>query len=79
LVSCSRAEVSDALCRTAAFGICQCVLDTFNAMQLVDHRVTWQEFTTAFHEYYIPAGVLNRKLESNIQVQHCFPEPTFDL
>jgi hypothetical protein len=23
--------------------------------------------------------VLNRKLESNIQVQHCFPEPTFDL
>jgi hypothetical protein len=48
-------------------------------MQLVDHRVTWQEFTTAFHEYYIPAGVLNRKLESNIQVQHCFPEPTFDL
>ena len=36
--------------------------DTFNAMQLVDHRVTWQEFTMAFREYYIPAGVLNRKL-----------------
>ena len=36
--------------------------DTFNAMQPVDHRVTWQEFTTAFHEYYIPAGLLNRKL-----------------
>ena len=36
--------------------------DTFNAMQLVDHRVTWQEFTTAFREYYIPASVLNRKL-----------------
>ena len=31
-------------------------------MQLADHRVTWQEFTTAFHEYYIPAGLLNRKL-----------------
>ena len=24
--------------------------------------MTWQEFTTAFKEYYIPAGVLNRKL-----------------
>ena len=36
--------------------------DMFNAMQLVDHRVTWQEFTAAFREYYIPAGVLNRKL-----------------
>ena len=35
---------------------------TFNAMQPVDHRVTWQEFTVAFREYYIPAGVLNRKL-----------------
>ena len=36
--------------------------DMFNAMQAVDHRVTWQEFTAAFKEYYIPAGVLNRKL-----------------
>ena len=31
-------------------------------MQLVDHIVTWQEFTAAFREYYIPTGVLNRKL-----------------
>ena len=36
--------------------------DTFNAMQPVDHRVTWQEFIAAFKEYYIPTGVLNRKL-----------------
>jgi hypothetical protein len=36
--------------------------DTFNAMQPVGHPVTWQEFTTAFREYYIPASVLNRKL-----------------
>ena len=36
--------------------------DTFNAMQQPDHRVTWQEFTAAFREFYIPAGVLNRKL-----------------
>jgi len=28
--------------------------NTFNAMQPVDHRVTWQEFTMAFREYYIP-------------------------
>ena len=31
-------------------------------MQLVDHRVTWQEFTATFRYYYIPTGVLNRKL-----------------
>ena len=31
-------------------------------MQPVDHHVTWQEFTAAFREYYIAAGVLNRKL-----------------
>ena len=24
--------------------------------------MTWQEFTAAFREFYIPAGVLNRKL-----------------
>ena len=36
--------------------------ETFNAMQQVDHWVTWQEFTAAFREYYIPASVLNRKL-----------------
>ena len=36
--------------------------DTFNAMQLVDHHVIWQEFTTTFREYYIPAGLLNGKL-----------------
>ena len=31
-------------------------------MQPTDHRVTWHEFTIAFCEYYIPAGLLNRKL-----------------
>ena len=31
-------------------------------MQPVDHCVTWQEFTAAFREYYVPAGLLNRKL-----------------
>ena len=28
----------------------------------MDHHVTWWEFTTAFRQYYIPAGLLNRKL-----------------
>jgi hypothetical protein len=36
--------------------------DMFNTLQPVDHRVTWQEFTVAFRECYISAGVLNRKL-----------------
>ena len=31
-------------------------------MQPADHRVTWQEFTEAFREFYTPAGVLNKKL-----------------
>ena len=43
--------------------------DTFNAMQQPDHRVTWQEFTTAFREFYIPAGVLNRKLTKFLDLQ----------
>ena len=36
--------------------------DTFNTMQPMDHHVTWQKFTTPFRQYYIPAGLLNRKL-----------------
>ena len=31
-------------------------------MQPMDHHVTWWEFTTTFRQYYIPAGLLNRKL-----------------
>jgi hypothetical protein len=42
--------------------------DTFNAMQPVDHRVTWPEFTTAFREYYIPAGLLNRKVTEFLEL-----------
>jgi hypothetical protein len=42
--------------------------DTFNAMQPVDHRVTWPEFTTAFWEYYIPAGLLNRKVTEFLEL-----------
>ena len=44
-------------------------LDTFNAMQPVDHHVSWQEFTTAFHQYYIPTGLLNRKLSEFLELK----------
>jgi hypothetical protein len=35
----------------------------------VDHHVTWQEFTTAFREYFIPVGVLNRKLSEFLDLK----------
>jgi hypothetical protein len=38
-------------------------------MQPVDHRVTWQEFTTTFREYYITAGLLNRKLSEFLDLK----------
>jgi hypothetical protein len=38
-------------------------------MQPVDHPVTWQEFTTVFQEYYIPAGMLNRKLSEFLDLK----------
>ena len=38
-------------------------------MQLVDHHVTWWEFTTAFCQYYIPAGLLNRKLSKFLELK----------
>ena len=44
-------------------------LDTFHAMQQPDHLATWQEFTTAFREFYIPAGVINRKLTEFLELR----------
>ena len=43
--------------------------DTFHAMQQLDHQVTWQEFTVAFWEFYIPAGVLNWKLTEFLELR----------
>ena len=43
--------------------------DTFHAMQQPDHPATWQEFTTAFREFYIPAGVINQKLTEFLELQ----------
>jgi hypothetical protein len=31
--------------------------------------VTWQEFTTAFRQYYIPGGLLNRKLSEFLDLK----------
>ena len=42
--------------------------DTFHAMQQPDHPATWQEFTTAFREFYIPTGVINRKLTEFLEL-----------
>ena len=38
-------------------------------MQPVDHCVTWREFTTAFCQYYIPTGLLNRKLSKFMELK----------
>ena len=43
--------------------------DTFNTMQPMDHHVTWREFTTAFRQYYIPVGLLNRKLSEFLELK----------
>jgi hypothetical protein len=42
--------------------------DTFNAMQLVDHHVTWQEFIAAFRKYYIPVELLNQKVTEFLEL-----------
>ena len=38
-------------------------------MQPADHHVTWQEFNTTFRQYYIPAGLLNRKLSEFVELK----------
>ena len=38
-------------------------------MQPMDDHVTWQEFTTAFSKYYIPAGLLNWKLSEFLELK----------
>ena len=35
----------------------------------MDHLVTWQEFTNALHQYYIPTGLLNRKLSEFLELK----------
>ena len=35
----------------------------------MDHHVTCQEFTTTFRQYFIPAGLLNRKLSEFLELK----------
>ena len=34
----------------------------------MDHHVTWREFTTTLCQYYIPTGLLNRKLSEFLEL-----------
>ncbi|XP_066331851.1 uncharacterized protein [Miscanthus floridulus] len=43
--------------------------DTFHAMEQPDLPTTWQEFTTAFREFFIPAGVINRKVTEFLELR----------
>ncbi|XP_066365034.1 uncharacterized protein [Miscanthus floridulus] len=36
--------------------------ETFQATELPDHPATWHELSTAFREFFIPAGVINQKV-----------------
>ena len=38
-------------------------------MQQPDHPATWQEFTTAFREFYIPAGVINQMVMKFLELR----------
>ena len=43
--------------------------ETFQAMELPDHPATWQEFSTAFREFFIPAGVINQKVTEFLELR----------
>jgi len=38
-------------------------------MELPDHSATWQEFSTAFREFFIPAGVINQKVTEFLELR----------
>ena len=43
--------------------------ETFQAMELPDHPATWQEFSTAFREFFIPTGVINQKVTEFLELR----------
>ena len=43
--------------------------DTFHAIEQPNHLATWQEFTTAFREFFIPATVINRKVTEFLELR----------
>ena len=38
-------------------------------MELPDHPATWQEFSTTFREFFIPAGVINQKVTEFLELR----------
>ena len=43
--------------------------ETFLAAELPDHPATWQEFSTAFREFFIPAGVIHQKVTEFMELR----------
>ena len=43
--------------------------ETFQATEQPDHPATWQEFSTAFREFFIPAGVINQKVTEFLELR----------
>ena len=43
--------------------------ETFQATELPDHLAIWQEFATAFREFFIPAGVINQKVTEFLELR----------
>jgi len=43
--------------------------ETFHAMEQPDHPATWQEFSTAFREFFIPTGVINQKVTEFLKLR----------
>ena len=42
--------------------------DTFRAMEQPNHPATWQEFIITFQEFFIPVGVINRKVTEFLEL-----------
>ena len=38
-------------------------------MEQPEHPATWQEFTTSFREFFIPAGVINQKVTEFLELR----------
>jgi len=43
--------------------------ETFQAAELPDHPVMWQEFSTAFREFFIPAGIIHQKVTEFMELR----------
>jgi hypothetical protein len=43
--------------------------ENFVAIQPAGHHITWEEFKLAFHEHYVPEGVLHMKQEEFIRLR----------